>query len=320
MTSINDASNSMKSVLGKLQTVVIEQPEMCQTAVISVVIGGNFIVNGEPGTGKTLLNKALAKAANMEFGRVQLNPDVTPTDFTGGLIWNPKTGELELKPGPLLRFPFLLVDEFDRGSRQIHSAIIEATAERTVSIDGTSYPTPENAVINATMNGIDHDDSVRRVPRAVMDRFWLSCTALRPSAKAEALIADMDDEPNLEQLLNGSYLDLKLLREQVREVRLATQYTTDDQNIDIKLEAIKMVRRTIPAATGKDAKLTYDAGIRASRILLRAAAALALLNGKATFDLDDIRTMAVPVLRHRIDTVDLMSSADKDNYIKELIK
>lgn len=304
------ASNQINQTIGALNRVIIGQPQMSAIAVLSLVMGRNFLLTGEPGLAKTLLVKTLGQITGMSFGRIQINPDIMPTDITGNMIWNPQSGLFELRPGPVLRYQLLLVDELNRGNKMIHAALIEAGEEGTATIDGISHKTPEFSMIAATMNDQDSDDSVRPVSRAMLDRFALSIVVRRPGFDDELTIAS---NVGSERDFDPVHFDLKELRPLATRVIL-------DTSVLFKKEATRMVRCTIDAAKGDNAILSHDAGVRASRDLISAAAAHALMQGKGTFELDNVKAMAMPVLRHRVETTEYMTASEKDSLIKELIK
>lgn len=244
------------------------------------------LIEDIPGVGKTTLARALAAATGLDFGRIQFTPDLLPGDIIGMTIWSQEKRDFVFKPGSIMH-QFILADEINRASARTQSALLEAMQEGAVSVDSVSYPLPDPFFLVATQNPLSFAGTFK-LPEAQVDRFGISFSIGYPDGEQEETIIRQDE---INSLLKGTAkvmtpLELKEVREEVRSVR------ADD----------KVVRYIVQIAneTRRSRKLKAGISPRASQHLFRAAQASAFLGGRDYVLPEDVRSMAIPVLNHRI--------------------
>jgi len=267
----------------------LAQTVACPPDVINIVIAvllseGHLLVEDVPGVGKTTLAKALASAIDCQVGRVQFTPDLLPSDLTGGSIYRPATGEFEFRSGPIFN-QIIIADEINRASPKTQSALLEAMEEARVSIEGTTYQLPRPFLVVATQNPIELEGTYP-LPEAQRDRFLARIEIGYPSAKAEFALLDKAAGPAPTPPAVTTAAEFAALIDQVTMVR-----STDAA----KRYVLDLVHAT---RAHKDVRL--GASPRASIHLLRAAKAIAAMAGRDYVLPDDVQTMAVPVLAHRL--------------------
>ena len=278
--------DQLRGQVGKA-AVGIDDP--LRLVLIALLADGHVLVEDVPGTGKTLLARAVARALDLRTSRVQGTPDLLPSDVTGSSIF--EGGQLRFVAGPVFT-NILLVDEVNRATPRTQSALLEAMQERQVSIEGTTHPLPNPFIVLATQNPVEFEGTFS-LPQAQLDRFLLRVRIGYPTEAAERRIARRhraEAEPldAVEPVADAAALHG--LRDDVREV------TVSD---DVEAYAVSIVR-----ATRSHDDLQLGASPRSSVALYRAAQAAALLEGRAFVLPDDVRAIAPAVLTHRL-VVDL---------------
>ncbi len=277
-------------VLEQLRRVVLGQEPVLREALLALLARGHVLFEGVPGTAKTLLVRALAQALGLEFRRIQFTPDLMPSDITGVNLLVGQ-GTFTFRPGPLFA-DLILGDEINRAPAKTQAALLEAMQERSVTVDGTTYPMSESFTVFATQNPIEFEGTYP-LPEAELDRFLVKSLLPYPDEAAEqgVLVRVLEGfdaaEPasfGVERVLDAG--GLAALRAAVRRVRV-------EPSLLRYITALVRATRTAPA-------LTLGASPRASVALLKLAQAAALLDGRAYVVPDDIKTLAVPVLRHRV--------------------
>jgi len=272
--------------------VVVGQSALLRRLLITLLIGGNALLEGPPGTAKTLAVKVLARCLDLPFGRIQFTPDLLPADLVGTPVLAPGGGSLRLRKGPVFT-TFLLADEINRAPAKTQSALLEAMEERQVTIEGASHPLPETFTVFATQNPLEYEGTYP-LPEAQLDRFSLHLKVGYPPRDAEAdLLRRVDrgfDARDLAPLALARVADeaqLLALRAAIQEgVRIS------DEVLDHLLGLIR--------ATREDPRLLLGASPRAAAVLLRGAKALAALDGRTFVTPDDVLDLAPSVLRHRV--------------------
>lgn len=278
--------DDLKDAVGRA-VVGLEEP--LRFVTIALLADGHVLIEDVPGTGKTLLARAIARALNLETARIQGTPDLLPTDVTGSSIFD--GGTLRFAAGPVFT-NILLVDEINRATPRTQSALLEAMQERQVSIEGATRPLPDPFVVLATQNPVEFEGTFA-LPQAQLDRFILRVRLGYPSAGAEGTIArrhQADAEPldRIEPVLDGPRL--LALRDAVRRVRVSPE---------VEAYVVALVR-----ATRVHEDLQLGASPRASVALYRVAQAAAVIAGRSFVLPDDVKAVAPAVLGHRL-VVDL---------------
>ncbi|MET3652638.1 AAA family ATPase [Dyella japonica] len=284
---LTERAAAVREEVGK---VFIGQADVLDQILIALLAGGHVLIEGVPGLGKTLLVRALSRALDCGYARVQFTPDLMPSDISGHAVWDPKTETFTIRRGPVFT-NLLLADEINRAPAKTQSALLEAMAELQVTIEGESVSLPPPFLTLATQNPVEQEGTYP-LPEAQLDRFLLKVLIDYPShADEKRMVATVSRG-------SASEFDLSQIRQVVRPeeivaMQLGTAQTTmDDEVIDY---AVRIV-----AATRKHPGIAMGAGPRGSLALVRAARAQAVLAGRDFVTPDDVREIAKPALRHRI--------------------
>ncbi|MBN8880872.1 MAG: MoxR family ATPase [Salana multivorans] len=266
--------------------VLVGKPDVVRLAVVCLLAEGHLLVEDVPGTGKTNLAKALARAIDASVARIQFTPDLMPSDVTGVSIFDRASSTFEFRPGPVFS-NLLVADEINRASPKTQSALLEAMEERQVSVDGATYPLARPFLVLATQNPVELEGTYP-LPEAQRDRFLAMTTIGYPSAADELdMLVDRDRVDPLEAMepVTDSTTLLRLV-DTVTEVYVAPQ-------VREYLLALVRATRALPG-------VRLGASPRAGLHLVRAAKATAALAGRDFVVPDDVSGMAVPVLSHRL--------------------
>lgn len=276
-------------VMKEIHKVVVGQDEMVEQVLVCLLCNGNALLEGYPGLAKTLMINTLAKTLSMKFSRIQNTPDLMPSDITGTYIISEEKGKREFKfqPGPIFA-NIVLADEINRATPKSQSAFLEAMQEKQVTVGNTTFKLDEPFFVLATQNPIEQEGTYP-LPEAQADRFVMKINVDYPEEKEEIEIVKRYTEraevPDPKKILDKERL-IKL-QELTRNMPIAD---------DLRNAAVKLV-----IATRKNKELfLYGASPRASMALILASKAKALIEGRAHVASEDIRAMAMPVLRHRV--------------------
>ena len=282
-----DAANR---VLGELQRVVLGQHAVLRESLLALLARGHVLLEGPPGTAKTLLVRSLNRALGLEFRRIQFTPDLMPSDITGVSILG-GSGTFTFRPGPLFA-DLVLADEINRAPAKTQAALLEAMEERSATVDGISHPMSASFTVFATQNPIEFEGTYP-LPEAELDRFLIKSKLDYPGAAVEEAVLtrvlDGFESSDVATFGITQVLDadgLAQLRAAVRRVRVEPTLTA-------YITALVGATRDAPA-------LTLGASPRASVALLKLAQAAALIDGREYAIPDDVKTLAAPVLRHRV--------------------
>jgi MoxR-like ATPase len=274
-----------------LEHVVLGQAAALRETVAALLARGHVLLEGVPGTAKTLLVRALALALGLEFRRIQFTPDLMPSDITGVSLLSPTQGGFTFRPGPIFG-DLVLGDEINRAPAKTQAALLEAMQERRVTVDGTTHILPESFTVFATQNPIEFEGTYP-LPEAELDRFLVKVLVGYPEERVEQGIldrvlggfeADMPPSYGIGRVTDD--LGLARLREATRQVRV-------EPTLVAYITAIVRATRTAPV-------LTLGASPRGSVALLKMAQAAALLDGRSYAVPDDVKDLAPAVLRHRV--------------------
>ncbi len=305
--AVKSLSNSIKSIKKEIGKIIIGQEQIIDELMISLFAKGHCLLIGVPGLAKTLLIKTLARTVDLSYNRIQFTPDLMPGDITGSEVIenNVSTGEKVFKfiRGPIFA-NVILADEINRTPPKTQSALLEAMEEHSVTAAGQTYTLQEPFFVLATQNPIEQEGTYP-LPEAQLDRFMFNIWLDYPSAAEELAIVKSttaDYKPTIERLLSAN--DIIEYQNLIRRVPVA------DGVVDY---AVNLVRSTRPEVSDKKfikEYVSYGAGPRASQNLILGAKSRAAIMGKFTPDIDDVKAVALPVLRHRI-VANFSAEADK---------
>jgi MoxR-like ATPase len=281
-----DPADLIERLRANVAGVLLGKPEVIQMALVTLLADGHLLIEDVPGIGKTLLAKALARSLDCSFHRIQLTPDLLPSDLLGTSVFHQTSGTFVFQPGPLFA-QVVLADEINRATPRTQSALLEAMSERQVSLDGQTRPLGPPFFVLATQNPYEFEGTYP-LPESQLDRFLMRLRVGYPDRAAERqiLTGHRAGEPvdQLRPVLSAA--DLLSLQRTVRGVRV------EDSLTDYLLELL--------AATRCHPDVYLGGSTRASLALYRAAQALALVEGRDYAVPDDVKRLAGPVLAHRI--------------------
>lgn len=296
----------IQALLGYLNDQVVGQPELCQRLVIALLSDGHLLVEGAPGLAKTRAINSLAKGVSASFQRVQFTPDLLPADITGSDIYRPENGSFEFQPGPIFH-NLVLADEINRAPAKVQSALLEAMAERQISVGRNTYPLPELFLVMATQNPIEQEGTYP-LPEAQMDRFLMHVTVDYPAPGAERQIlniarAEANGGDKDSKLADGdtSLAFTKLPQDILFAARREVLAVHMAEPVEEYLVQLILATRN-PQLYGDKLSnwINFGASPRATIALDRCSRALAWLDQRDYVTPDDIRNVAADVLRHRL--------------------
>src|SRR5437667_5059148 len=305
------AAERIDLLQGAIERVIRGKPEAVRLALVTLLAGGHLLVEDVPGVGKTTLAHALARSLDCSFQRVQFTSDLLPSDVIGLSVYNQHDGRFEWKPGPIFA-SVVLADEINRTTPKTQSALLEAMAERHVTVEGITHALPQPFMVLATQNPIEHHGTYP-LPESQLDRFMLRLRIGYPGAADEKLILrDREHAEPLDEMQPVmSAEDILELQEAVSEV------SVDDAIVDYLMRIV--------AATRSSEMLDLGVSPRGTLSLFRAAQALALTEQRAYCLPDDIKRLVVPVFAHRISVSTRYSSAmrrseEAEAVLREIMK
>lgn len=302
---------------------ILGQPTLVDRLIIALLADGHLLVEGAPGLAKTRAIKALSEAIEGDFHRVQFTPDLLPADLTGTEIYRPQDGSFQFQQGPLFH-NLILADEINRAPAKVQSALLEAMAERQITVGSVTYPLPRLFLVMATQNPLEQEGTYP-LPEAQLDRFLMHVFVDYPDAESEAQILRLTRDEARQQIDDSSLVSsdaspisqqaLFAARREVLDVYMADELET------YLIQLVLATRNPAPYDEKLGNWLEYGASPRATMALDRCARAHAWLNGRDFVGPEDIQAMAHDVLRHRI-ILSFSAEAEgisKDTFIDELI-
>jgi MoxR-like ATPase len=282
----SQARDVAKRIIDNVKKVIIGKDWAIELAVTALLSQGHILIKDIPGVGKTMLGKSLAQSIDCAFRRIQLTPDMLPSDITGVSVFNQQTGEFVFRPGPILA-QIVLADEINRATPKTQSALLEALAERQVTVDGVTHNIARPFMLIATENPIEHE-GVFPLPEAQLDRFMMRIQLGYPSFEDEISIIDSQRTQHpIESLGVVAGAD------EVREAQEVVKGVFVHHQVERYIVALVH-------ATRKHGDAVLGASPRASLDLFRSCQALALLRGRDYVMPDDVKELAAVVMGHRV--------------------
>ena len=281
-------------VLHEIHRVIVGQDYLVNRLLMGMLCSGHLLVEGVPGLAKSLAVKTLADTIDADFKRIQFTPDLLPADLNGTMIYNPSTQEFKPRLGPIFT-DLLLADEINRAPPKVQSALLEAMQERQVSIGGQTHPLSDLFTVLATQNPIEHEGTYR-LPEAQVDRFMMKVVIGYPSPDEERVIMDRNtiEEPAIPRKL-ATPAAIQDARAAVRQVHM------DDAIKDYVVRIVVATRNPVgPKLADLTPLIAYGVSPHASIYISLAARAHAFLDGRDYVLPDDIKAVALDVMRHRL--------------------
>ena len=292
--SIKKESQFVDRMMKEVAKVVVGQKEMLEGIMMGLLTGGHVLLEGVPGLAKTLTISSVSRAISLGFQRIQFTPDLLPSDLIGTMIFNPKSGEFAPKQGPIFT-NIVLADEINRAPAKVQSALLEAMAEKQVTIGDTTYPLEKPFLVLATQNPLEQEGTYP-LPEAQMDRFMFKIVVNYPKRGEELEILNRmstDKQPSIETVIS-------------KEDLLRARDTADMIYVDEKIKnyIVEIVMSTREPKEHGLAQLLpliqVGASPRATISLTRAGKAHAFIRGRGYVTADDVKSIAYHVLRHRL--------------------
>jgi len=305
MTKIQESGDR---VIANVERVIVGKHHEVRLALVALLCRGHLLIEDVPGTGKTVLAKAIARSLGCSFRRIQFTPDLLPSDVTGLSIYNQKTHEFEFRPGPIMA-QVVLADEINRATPKTQSSLLECMEERQATIDGVTYTMPDPFLVIATQNPIEYEGTFA-LPEAQLDRFMLRLKLGYPQPIEEIVILDEQKRSHpLEEIEDVCSVD------ELRELQAAVREIYIDSTVSDYIVRIVNATRTHP-------DVYLGASPRGSLALYRAGQALAALMGRYYVIPDDVKLLAEPALAHRliIKTSSSIHDVQPAQVIRELLE
>jgi MoxR-like ATPase len=305
---IDEVKNFTEAIAVNVEKVIVGKRPAIDLVLIALLCEGHVLIEDAPGTGKTMLARAVAISTGLEFKRLQCTPDLLPSDVTGVSVFNQIKREFEFKPGPAF-CNVLLADEINRATPRTQSALLEAMGEGQVTADGVTYPLPKPFMVLATQNPIEFEGTFP-LPEAQMDRFLMRLSLGYPGLAEENAMMQMQQLAHPIDSLT-QVVETERIPELQRQVR--------------QVQVVDSVRRYIlnlVNATRDVPALALGASPRGSLALFRTAQALAVLRGRDYVIPDDVKLVAVPCLAHRLmmNPENAMSGETTVELVNDLLK
>jgi len=308
---LSEAVERIERLQRAIETVIKGKPEAVRLTIVTLIAGGHLLVEDVPGVGKTTLAQALARALDCSFQRIQFTSDLLPSDVIGLSVFNQHSCVFEWKPGPVFA-NVVLADEINRTTPKTQSALLEAMAERQVTVEGMTHPLPAPFMVLATQNPIEHHGTYP-LPESQLDRFMLRLRIGYPGLEDEKqILRDRQRADPLDQLIPVMTAD-----EVVELQNCVSAVSVDDALVEYLM--------SIVSATRDSEMLDLGVSPRGCLSLFRAAQALALTEERSYCIPDDVKRLVLPVFAHRILVSSRFASAlrrseEAEAVLKEIMK
>jgi MoxR-like ATPase len=291
---IKEESSVLSNLSNEMGKVIVGQKLLIERLLIGILANGHILLEGVPGLAKTLSVMTLAKAIQVKYQRLQFTPDLLPADLIGTLIYNPRSGEFTTKKGPIFS-NIILADEINRAPAKVQSALLEAMQEKQVTIGSETFKLEEPFLVLATQNPIEQEGTYP-LPEAQVDRFMLKLNVDYPSKSEEREILDRmaltDTSIKVDPVLKSG--DIKRLRSVVDQIYI------DDKIKDYIVDLVIATRDPQKYGLNLDEFIEYGASPRATIYLAIASKAYAFLKGRGYVTPQDVKSIGMDVLRHRV--------------------
>jgi len=279
------------AIKAEVRKVISGQDKVIEQVLVAVLANGHVLLEGVPGVAKTLLVRSLARTLNLEYGRVQFTPDLMPSDVIGTTIFDPKTTDFKVRTGPIF-VNILLADEINRTPPKTQASLLEAMEERNATIDGTRFPLPPPFIVFATQNPIDFEGTYP-LPEAQQDRFLLKVIVDYPEAQEEIDVLKRHHAGFRPQNLEAFGLQPVVSADQLAAMQKeVAEITVEDKVFTYIYDMVRATRNSNDIMVGGSP--------RAGIALLNCSKAIAALRGRDYVIPDDVKELALPVLRHRV--------------------
>jgi MoxR-like ATPase len=307
LSSLNE---SVKRIREQIAKVIVGQEQMVDLLITAILADGHVLIEGVPGVAKTLTAKLVSRVISVKFSRIQFTPDLMPSDVLGTSVYNVKKSEFEFKAGPIFS-NVVLIDEINRAPAKTQAALFEVMEEKQVTIDGTTYPFEDPYIVVATQNPIEHEGTYR-LPEAQLDRFLFKIVVKYPSLEQE--IAIINGHHTRKGVKPTMEVNAVLSAAEIRSYRDTIQHIHVEDNLLAYVGQLIHETRNSPS-------LFLGASPRASLAILNGSKAFAALNGRDFVTPEDIKTIAPPVLRHRVILTPEkeMEGVTTDDVVKQII-
>ena len=291
---IKEESSTLSSLIGEMGKVIVGQKHLIERLLIGIMANGHILLEGVPGLAKTLSVMTMAKAMKIKYQRIQFTPDLLPADLVGTLIYNPRSGEFTTKKGPLFS-NIILADEINRAPAKVQSALLESMQERQVTIGDKTFKLDDPFLVLATQNPIEQEGTYP-LPEAQVDRFMLKLNIDYPNKSEEREILERMavTETNIKVKSVISPGDIKRLRSVVDQIYI------DDKIKDYIVDLVIATREPGKYNLDLDEFIEYGASPRATIYLTIASKAYAFLKGRGYVTPQDVKSIGMDVLRHRV--------------------
>lgn len=277
----------------QVKKAIIGQGELCERLLMGLIAGGHILVEGVPGLAKTTAVKTMAQAVHCSFQRIQFTPDLLPADIIGTQIYNPRTQEFFIKKGPLFH-NIILADEINRAPAKVQSALLEAMQEKQITIGEDTFELPRPFIVMATQNPIEQEGTYQ-LPEAQLDRFMFKVVVTYPSREDELRIMAMyakEQSYAVSAVLTPE--DIRVFRELVKKIYI------DPKISKYIVDLVFATRDARALKAGVEKSIQFGASPRASIFLQLASACQAFLQGRGFVLPQDVKAVALDVLRHRV--------------------
>ena len=291
---VAERSRFVTKIKEEVAKVIVGQTYMVDRLLVGLLTGGHVLIEGVPGLAKTLMVSTISKIINAKFQRIQFTPDMLPADIIGTTVFNPKDGTFSPKKGPIFA-NMVLADEINRAPAKAQSALLEAMQEHQVTIAEKTYPLDELFMVLATQNPIEQEGTYP-LPEAQVDRFMLKLSVIYPDKSDEKTIIN-----RMAQIKPDLEVDNVITIEEIMKTReVVDSIYVDEKITDYVLDIVFATRKPLDYGLDIEDLIEYGASPRASIYLILAAKAYAFLSGRAYVTPQDIKSIGMDVLRHRV--------------------